>query len=93
MTTTDTLACRVYRCSRQSEMYLYLRADLPPEQLPEVLLQKAGRLTEVMSLQLHAQRKLARVDVRSVMQRLREEGWYLQMPPRGEVQAHLHFGD
>lgn len=90
---SEIIDCHIYRCSRQQEMYLYLRADLSPEHLPEALRQRAGRLVQVLQLSLNPQRKLARVDVGSVMQQLREQGWYLQMPPRGQMQAHLHFGD
>lgn len=87
------VACVVYRCSRQDEMYLYVREDLDPATLPEPLHRQAGRLTEVMRLSLGAGRKLARADVASVIARLHETGWYLQLPPEGRMQAHLHFGD
>ena len=85
--------CLIYRCSKQPEMYLYVRADLPPAELPEALRQRAGRLTEVMRLELSQQRKLARVDVIRVIERLQAEGWYLQLPPEGLVHGHLDDGD
>lgn len=87
------IACIVYRCSRQDEMYLYLRQDLNPELIPEALRQRAGRLTEVMRLQLTPTRTLARVDVRQVMARLQAEGWFLQMPPEGRIRATLNDAD
>lgn len=74
-------------------MYLYVRADLDPAELPEPLHRQAGRLSEVMHLSLDAGRRLARADVATVIARLQETGWYLQLPPEGRVQAHLHFGD
>ena len=85
--------CVVYRCSKQDEMYLYLRDDVAPETLPEALQQRAGRLTRVLSLRLDAARKLARVDIEKVIAQLTERGWFLQLPPDGVVRAHLHFGD
>ncbi|MFA5938724.1 MAG: YcgL domain-containing protein [Sinimarinibacterium sp.] len=91
--TADPVECQVFRCSRQDAMYVYLRADLKAEELPPDLLQRLGRLTPVMQLALHPQRRLARVDVEAVIERLRTVGWYLQMPPRDQVKAHLHFGD
>lgn len=72
-------------------MYVYLRANLGPEQLPAELRQRLGRLTQVMELDLDPQRRLARVDVAAVIEQLRVTGWYLQLPPN--VNAHLHFGD
>jgi uncharacterized protein YcgL (UPF0745 family) len=85
--------CVVYRCARQAEMYLYLRAGLQPDELPETLRQRIGRLTEVMTLALTPQRKLARADVARVIEQLQSSGYYLQMPPPDIVHGHLHFGD
>lgn len=88
-----SVQCSVYRCGRQEQMYLYLRAGLEPAQLPAALLKRAGALHHVMDLALDPQRKLARVDVETVIGRLAAEGWFLQLPPDGHMRAHLHFGD
>jgi uncharacterized protein YcgL (UPF0745 family) len=88
-----TIACTIYRCARQAEMYLYLRSDLKPEELPEALRKQAGTLTQVMELPLTPQRRLARVEVSAVIARLQSDGWYLQLPPNGAMHGHLHFGD
>lgn len=85
--------CLIYRCSKQDEMYLYARADLNTETLPEALLKHVGTLSQVMTLSLTAERKLARVDTAKVLQSLTEKGYYLQMPPDGHIRAPLHFGD
>jgi uncharacterized protein YcgL (UPF0745 family) len=85
--------CAVYRCSKQQEMYLYLRGDLKPDILPPALLQRMGQLTHVMDLELTPQRKLARVDIARVSEKLRDPGYYLQMPPDGHIKGHLYFGD
>ena len=85
--------CLIYRCGKQEEMYLYTRTDFKTDALPEALLKRTGKLTQVMTLSLTAERKLARVDVANVMQKLTEQGYYLQMPPDGHLHAHLHFGD
>ncbi|MBT8140429.1 MAG: YcgL domain-containing protein [Gammaproteobacteria bacterium] len=49
--------------------------------LPDTLLVTLGPLTEVMALQLGPSRKLVAADVVEVMRQLREQGYYLQMPP------------
>lgn len=85
--------CTVYRCSKQDEMYIYLRASLAPDTLPPALQARTGRLTRVMDLDLGPERKLARVDVVRVRAALESQGWFLQLPPNGQVDAHLHFGD
>lgn len=86
-------ACVVYRCSKQQEMYLYLRVGFAPEALPEPLLVRTGRLTQVMELVLSPDRKLARVDVNRVIEQLAGPGFYLQLPPNGQVQVVLNEGE
>ncbi|NGY04715.1 YcgL domain-containing protein [Solimonas terrae] len=88
-----SVECLVYRCARQPEMYLYVRAGLGHDQLPEALIARTGRLTEVMKLTLTPERKLARVDVGKVIEQLQASGYFLQMPPPEIINAHLHFGD
>ncbi len=86
------IPCAVYRCSKQMEMYLYLRSDLKPEGLPPELLKHTGQLTHVMDIDL-SQRKLARADAAKVAEKLSEPGYYIQMPPNGHITGHLYFGD
>ncbi len=92
---SEAINCVVYRCRRQPEMYLYLRADLDPEgdTLPAGLRERTGRLEEVMRLELHPQRRLARVDVARVLAALADSGWFLQLPPPELMANRLHFGD
>lgn len=85
------MEARVFRCARQPELYLYLRADLSPAGLPEALLERTGALTEVMRLVLD--RPLARVDVTEVRRALASTGYFLQLPPDGAVRGHLHAGE
>lgn len=88
-----SLTCTIYRCSKQAEMYLYLRSGFKIEALPPPLLQRTGKLTEVMTLELTPERKLARVDAARVAGKLRETGYFLQLPPDGHINGHLYFGD
>ncbi len=87
--------CRIYRCKKQPEMYLYLRDDLEPDAdtIPPGLLRRTGALEFAMELDLHPGRKLARVDVIRVLEALAEQGWFLQMPPPEQVTGSLYFGD
>lgn len=87
-----SIECVVYRCSKQQDMYVYLRADLTPADLPEPLLARTGSLSQVMLLELRPERRLARVDVLRVIQELGSTGYFLQLPPKGAVNAKLNFG-
>jgi len=77
----ETLHCWVYRSHRARDTYLYLREEAAFDLLPPPLLRMLGGLDLVMSLQLFPGRKLARSDPAEVMKALREQGFYLQMPP------------
>jgi len=87
-----SLSCVVYRCSQQQDMYVYLRADLTPADVPEALRARMGALSPVMNLELHPQRRLARVDVLRVIEALTGTGYFLQLPPNGAVNPKLNFG-
>lgn len=93
MNPSESQDCVVYRCSKQSEMYLYVRSDYELEDLPEGLKSQMGRLTQVMELTLTHQRKLARVDVQAVISQLKNTGYFLQMPPPDLVKPDLYWGD
>lgn len=79
------MRCIVYRCSKKQEMYLFLPHSNDPEahlqQLPEGLVSMTGSLSEVMQLELGPERKLARANVTEVIKAIREQGFYIQMPP------------
>ncbi len=72
---------RVYRSSRRQEMYLYVDAADDLSRVPEALLARFGRPVEALSLLLTADRPLARADAAKVLECIRNDGFYLQMPP------------
>ena len=71
----------IYKGSRRAETYLYLPEEDNFEQVPAALLDAMGRLELVMELELHAERRLARVDAKDVMSSVSRVGYFLQMPP------------
>ena len=73
--------CWIYKGDKRDEMYLYVAGDGDFSKVPGSLLTAMGQLEFVMSLRLHAERKLARADVNQVMADLATKGFYLQMPP------------
>ena len=86
--------CDIYRSSKKDEMYMYIARpnypdDKEPENLchgiPEAVLQAFGKATFVMHLELHSERKLARVNVLHVLDSLHTKGFFIQMPPEGLI--------
>ncbi len=76
-----TLLCTVYRSSREPELYLYVERSDGLTRVPEDLLARFGTLSEVLTLKLTAERKLARAKAPQVLAAIAEKGYYLQLPP------------
>ena len=71
----------VYKSSKQEQTYLYVGRENHFDDVPEGLITLLGELEFVLAVELHEERRLAQVDARDVMERLRENGYFLQMPP------------
>ncbi|MGK0500881.1 MAG: hypothetical protein ACJAYG_002535 [Oceanicoccus sp.] len=76
--------CGVYRSGKKEGMYLYVNKAEELSRVPETLLRRFGKAEYAMTLVLHTERELARVDVNKVMAELDENGFYLQLPPQPE---------
>ncbi|KAA0874204.1 YcgL domain-containing protein [Nitrincola tapanii] len=75
------LICSIYRSSRKDEMYLYVDKRNGLDSVPEALMERFGKALHVMDMPMTAERKLARVDTEKVLQAIRDQGFFLQMPP------------
>ena len=73
--------CSIYKSPKREEMYLYVECKSELEKLPQSLLSVFGEPRFVMTLTLSSDLKLARVDRTLVEHSIREQGYYLQMPP------------
>ena len=73
--------CWIYGSERHEGMYLYLGGDAAFDPVPMELREHFGSPSFVMTLELIADRRLARVDAGEVLRQLCENGYYLQMPP------------
>lgn len=84
--------CVIYKGRKKADTYLYLEREGDFSRVPAALLELLGELELVLQLELTPQRTLAQADAEQVRRLLREQGYYLQMPPRdGEdaLQARL----
>jgi uncharacterized protein YcgL (UPF0745 family) len=75
------MLCQVYKSPRKQEAYLYVEMSEGLERVPQALLAQFGEPVEVMILKLDENRRLARVDAALVRQSIREQGFFLQLPP------------
>lgn len=79
--TEDIMHCAIYKGHRKPETYLYVCREDDFSSVPEALLDMLGRLELVMTIELGTDRRLARADPAVVIEQLREDGYYLQLPP------------
>lgn len=82
------LLCSIYRSEKKPGLYIYLKKDAPTCELPELVRQLCGTMTQVMGLQLTPVTVLANADAAEVIKSIEQQGFYLQMPP-GEGEPAL----
>lgn len=76
--------CAIYKSKAKDEMYLYVAKRDQFEQVPEALRQMFGKPAFVMMFNLAGDKQLVRAKNEEVLQKLTEQGYYLQMPPPPE---------
>jgi len=83
----EMILCDAYKTASKEETYLFVDNKNGLKQVPEALLQKFPNPQLVTTFKLSPDRKMARVDAARVLQAIREQGYFLQMPPPKD--AHL----
>ena len=81
MNTADLILCDAYKSATSEETYLFVDHNDGLQRLPEALQETFSDAVLVTRFKLTADRKMARADAKVVMQAIREQGFYLQMPP------------
>ena len=71
----------VYKAATREYLYVYVSEASGLEKVPSALLAQFGEPSVVMTLDLEAGQKLARVCAEEVMAAVQDKGYYLQMPP------------
>jgi len=73
--------CYIYRSSRKVGSYLYITEKNNFSDIPEELLKLLGQVEFAFQLKLNKNKTLANADVKIVLQQLKQQGFFLQMPP------------
>jgi uncharacterized protein YcgL (UPF0745 family) len=83
------MICNVFRSDKKKETFLYLARGTEFEDLPVELQNLFGLPQPVMVLVLSPGRKLAQVDVNTVIENLRNNGYFLQLPPKTPTEEEI----
>ncbi|MGK2946542.1 MAG: YcgL domain-containing protein [Candidatus Malihini olakiniferum] len=73
--------CVIYRSTKRDRTYLYVDKKEDFSCVPEALMKSFGTPHLVILLPLDGSKKLASADIEKVKMALKEEGFYLQLPP------------
>ena len=73
--------CYVYRSNKKQGMYLYLGDKDDFSSVPESLLKLLGDISFSFEFDLDKDRKLVKVEAKEVIRVIKENGFFLQMPP------------
>ena len=85
------MLCVIYRSSKRDQTYLYVEKKDDFSRVPEDLMKSFGTPQLAMTLSLEGREKLASADIEKVKEALKEEGFYLQVPPPLENLLNQHL--
>lgn len=87
------MLCAIYSSSKRDQTYLYVEKKDDFSRIPEVLMKSFGTPQFAMMLSLDTRKKLASADIEKVKEALKQEGFYLQLPPPIESLLARCMGD
>ena len=79
------LECAVYKSQKKDETYIFIPVSTPLSELPEKLLKLLGEAEMLMTLILTPDKKMARGTAKEIIESIKEQGFYLQMPIKAEI--------
>ncbi len=79
------MQCFIYKSLKKDYLYLYIVNKDDFSKVPEALLGSFGKMEFVMDLELSPDRKLAREDAGKIIDNLKEQGFFVQLPPQRET--------
>ncbi len=79
------MQCFIYKSLKRDYLYLYTVKKDDFSKVPDTLANSMGKMEFVMSLELTPDLKLAREDAGSVIESLKKQGFFVQLPPQKEI--------
>ncbi|MDG0968677.1 MAG: YcgL domain-containing protein [Porticoccaceae bacterium] len=77
----DKLLCDIYKGSKKEGMYIFVSREDGLSKVPDGLMVRFGAPLRVTTVVLTEDKKLARADAVAVIMDIKNQGFYLQMPP------------
>jgi len=78
------MQCFIYKSLKKDFLYLYVAKKDDFSKVPDALISHLGKMEFVIDLELSPERKLAMEDAGKVIKSLKEQGFFVQLPPQKE---------
>ncbi|MDO4430937.1 MAG: YcgL domain-containing protein [Lonepinella koalarum] len=78
------MLCAIYKSHKKEGMYLYIAQRDNFTQVPETLMTSFGKPIFVMLFNLKGQKQLIHTSNNEVLEKIQQQGFYLQMPKQEE---------
>jgi len=82
------LECAVYKSSKKDETYVFIPTDKPLSDLPAELLKVLGQAELVMTINISAEKKMARGNGEEILKSIELQGFHLQMPENPQLNVN-----
>ncbi len=79
------MQCFIYKSLKKDYLYLYIVNKDDFSKVPDALINNFGKMEFVMDIELSPERKLAREDAGKIIDNLKEQGFFVQLPPQRET--------
>ena len=80
------MLCYIYRCNLKPDMYIYLAEEDNFDDIPKEIFNTFGIVEFSMELDISPDTKLARENISTVLDNLKEHGFHLQLPSNESVE-------
>ena len=87
------MLCAIYKSPKKAQTYLFINKRDDFSDVPKALLSTFGTPSLVTLVNLASKEKLAMADIGKVKTHLKEQGFYLQLPPPSENLLARHKED
>lgn len=74
-------SCAIYKGTKKEFTYIYICKKDKFDDIPDILMNNLGELEFIIELDLFPEKKLAQANAEEVIEKLNEQGFYLQLPP------------
>ena len=76
------MQCFIYKSLKKEYLYLYIVKKDDFSNVPDALVSSLGKMEFVIELVLSPERKMARENAGKVIDSLKTQGFFVQMPPQ-----------